>query len=157
MEVRKARADEIDVVEEIVEQAYSPYVERIGRRPGPMDDDYATRLREGLVDVAEDDGEIFGLIVLVDEGDVLLVENVAVRPASQGRGVGGELLAHADRTAARLGRPGLRLYTHSAMTENIERYTRLGWHETHRRTEHNFQRVFFSKPTPPRDEGAPIS
>ena len=32
------------------------------------------------------------------------------------------------------------------MTENIELYTRLGWHETERRTEHGFQRVFFAKP-----------
>ncbi len=32
------------------------------------------------------------------------------------------------------------------MTENIELYQRLGWRETHRRTEHGFQRVFFSKP-----------
>ncbi len=73
------------------------------------------------------------------------MENVAVRPAAQGRGVGRALLAHADRTASRLGLTELRLYTHSGMTENIALYTRLGWHETERRTEHGFQRVFFAK------------
>ncbi len=146
MEVRKARADEIDAVRAIVDAAYSPYVERIGVRPAPLDDDYAARIRDGLVDIAEDDREILGLIVLVDQGDALLVENIAVRPASQGRGVGRALLAHADGTATRLGVRELRLYTNSAMTENIELYSRLGWHETHRRTEGGFQRVFFSKP-----------
>ena len=148
MEVRRARADEVDTVRAIVDQAYSPYIERIGRRPAPMDDDYDARIRDGLLDVVEDNGEILGLIVLVDEGDTLLVENIAVRPASQGRGVGRTLLAHADSTARRLGLAQLRLYTHSAMTENIALYSRLGWHETHRRTEHGFQRVFFSKHAP---------
>ncbi|MET0837813.1 MAG: GNAT family N-acetyltransferase [Marmoricola sp.] len=148
MEVRKARTDEVGTVREIVEAAYTPYIESIGVRPGPLDDDYASRVDDGLVDVLEDDGEILGLIVLVDEGDVLLVENVAVRPSAQGQGVGRRLLAHADRTAARLGLGELRLYTHSAMTRNIELYTRLGWHETGRRTEHGLTRAFFSKPTP---------
>ncbi len=99
VEVRRARADEIDVVRAIVDEAYSPYVARIGMRPGPMDDDYVAELRDGLVDVVEHDGEILGLIVLMDDSDTLLVQNIAVRPASQGRGVGRALLAHADRTA----------------------------------------------------------
>ena len=38
------------------------------------------------------------------------------------------------------------------MTENIALYSRLGWHETHRRTERGFQRVFFSKPAPADDQ-----
>lgn len=140
--------DEIGVVREIVDQAYSPWIERIGMRPGPMDDDYAAQVRDGLVEVVEDNGEVLGLIVLVDEGDVLLVENVAVRPTAQGRGVGRALLDHADRTAALLGVGELRLYTHSGMLENIELYSRLGWRETERRSEHGFERVFFSKPAP---------
>ena len=148
MEVRKARADDIDTVRAIVDQAYSPYIERIGRRPAPMDDDYDARIRDGLLDVVEDDGEILGLIVLIDEGDALLVENIAVRPSSRGQGVGRAMLTHADNTATRLGLGELRLYTHSAMTENIALYSRLGWQETHRRTERGFQRVFFSKPAP---------
>jgi ribosomal protein S18 acetylase RimI-like enzyme len=148
VQIRKAREDEVGVVGAIVEEAYSHYVARIGMRPGPMDDDYAVRLRDGLVDVIEDDGGILGLIVLIDEGDALLVENVAVRPAAQGRGVGRALLAHADRTAVSLGRDELRLYTHHLMTENIALYTRLGWRETERRTERGLQRVFFAKSTP---------
>ena len=74
------------------------------------------------------------------------MENIAVRPASQGTGVGRALLAHAETGPPGLGLAELTLYTNSAMTENIELYSRLGWHETHRRTERGFQRVFFSKP-----------
>ena len=147
MEIRRARSHEVDVVRAVVDEAYSPYVARIGIRPGPMDEDYVAKLDDGLVDVAEIDGEVIGLIVLSDDGHTLLVENVAVRPAFHGRGVGRALLAHADRIAVQRGLPGLRLYTHVAMTENIALYERLGWRETERRTEHGFTRVFFAKPT----------
>ena len=88
MQVRKARADELDAVRAIVDEAYSPWVERIGLRPAPMDDDYAVKIRDGLVDVVVDDNELLGLVVLVPDDDALLVENVAVRPAAQGLGVG---------------------------------------------------------------------
>jgi ribosomal protein S18 acetylase RimI-like enzyme len=155
VEIRRARADDVAALQAIVERAYAPYVERIGRRPAPMDDDYTARVRDGLVDVIHEDGEILGLIVLVSDGDSLLVENVVVHPSHQGLGVGRALLAHADDTAGLLGLAELRLYTNAAMTENLGLYRRLGYREIDRRTEDGFQRVFFSKPSPlPTDDGA---
>ena len=58
-------------------------------RPRPMDADYAEKVRGGLVSVAEEDGEVVGLIVLVEMPGRLLIENVAVDPARQGEGIGG--------------------------------------------------------------------
>jgi ribosomal protein S18 acetylase RimI-like enzyme len=129
-----------------VQRAYGHYVARIGMRPGPMDDDYAARVGEGRVWVAQADGEIAGLVVLIPHDDHLLVENVAVDPARQGQGIGRALLAHAERQAAQLGVPELRLYTHVKMTENRALYARLGYREVERRTESGFERVFMSKP-----------
>lgn len=129
----------------IVERAYAHYVERIGGRPAPMDDDYAIRVSGGLVDVAVKDDELLGLIVLVPVDDSLLVENVAVDPSRQGRGVGRALLAHAEAIASHLGLAELRLYTNAAMTENLTLYLRLGYREVDRRTEGGFERVLFSK------------
>ena len=70
---------------------------------------------------------IAGLIVLVPEPVVLLVENVAVDPLFQGRGPGRTLLAHAEVTAREAGLPSLRLYTHRPMTANIALYEALGY------------------------------
>jgi hypothetical protein len=39
----------------------------------------------------------------------------------------------------------IRLYTNEAMTENLDRCPRRGYHETHRSTQNGYQRVFFSK------------
>jgi ribosomal protein S18 acetylase RimI-like enzyme len=140
------RAGEAEALRALVERAYARYVPRIGRRPAPMDDDYAARVAAGQVDVAGAVRQLLGLIVLVPQRDHLLVENVAVEPAHQGRGVGRALLAHADAVAAAAGLGELRLYTNAAMTENRALYLRLGYRETGRRIEHGFDRVLFTKP-----------
>jgi ribosomal protein S18 acetylase RimI-like enzyme len=144
VEIRPARAADVPAVRDIVERAYAGYVERIGRRPAPMDDDYAAKVRAGEVFVA-DDGGVAGLIVLVARGDHLLVENVAVDPDRQGTGVGRALLAHAERLACERATPELRLYTNAAMVENLAFYPRLGYREDGRGVEDGFDRVFFSK------------
>ena len=45
-------------MEAIVQAAYAPYVPRIGRKPGPMLDDYGARIRAKQVHVLESEGVI---------------------------------------------------------------------------------------------------
>jgi GNAT superfamily N-acetyltransferase len=146
--VRLARDDDVPLLRDLVERAYSPYIGRIGRRPSPMDDDYTEKVREGRVFVA-DDGDVTGLIVLIAAPHHLLIENVAVDPDRQRTGVGRALMAYAETYAHEHGLRELRLYTNLKMTENLTLYPRLGYTEVDRRTENGFQRVFFSKPTAP--------
>jgi GNAT superfamily N-acetyltransferase len=110
-----------------------------------MDADYDARVRDGRVFVADLDGEIAGILVLVPEADHLLVENVAVEPARQGQGIGRALMAHAEQRAAELRLGELRLYTHVKMTENRALYARLGYREDEERVEDGLPRVFMSK------------
>ncbi|HJQ75252.1 MAG TPA: GNAT family N-acetyltransferase [Gaiellaceae bacterium] len=147
MVVRRADPAEAPLLSQIVERAYAVYVERIGRRPAPMDDDYEAKTRRGEVFVA-DDGAVAGLIVLVERPDHLLVENVAVDPARRGTGVGRALLEYAESHAAARGLRELRLYTNEAMTENLAFYPRLGYCEVGRRVEDGFRRVYYSKRVP---------
>ena len=56
-----------------------------------------------------------------------MVENVAVAPAFQGRGLGRRLMMHAETLAAGSGRTEIRLYTNARFTENIALYRRLGY------------------------------
>lgn len=143
--IRLATPGDAEVIDELVQCAYAHYVDRIGRRPGPMDEDYARKVAEGKVSVAVEGGEIVGLIVLARESDHLLVENVAVGPEHQGEGIGRALLAFAEEVAAEVGLTTLRLYTHALMTENLAFYPRLGYTEVDRRIDNGFERVFFSK------------
>ena len=57
-------------------------------------------------------------------------------------------MAFAEAEARRHGWREIRLYTHVLMTENQALYCRLGYAETHRVTEHGFERVYMSKPLP---------
>ncbi len=49
---------------ELVRSAYSRYVERIGGEPRPMRDDYVDVIASWDVTVADDGGEIVGLLCL---------------------------------------------------------------------------------------------
>ncbi len=110
-----------------------------------MTADYAAAVADGTVWVATRDDPVVGLLVLLPRPDHLLLENVAVLPAEQGRGTGSQLLAFAEEEARRRGLPEIRLYTNEAMTENLSYYPRRGYTETHRARADGFSRVFFRK------------
>jgi ribosomal protein S18 acetylase RimI-like enzyme len=143
--IRRAADPDADAIARITAEAYQHYVPRIGREPAPMTTNYAGAVRAGQAWVAEDDGQAVGIVVLELHPDHLLVENIAVRPSAQGRGVGRQLLARAEELARELGYDEVRLYTHESMTENIAYYPRRGYTETHRGGQDGYRRVFFRK------------
>ena len=143
--VRRATGRDADALRALVDAAYGHYVDRIGREPKPMTADYDAIAGSARAWVAERGGRIIGLVVLGPAEDHLLVENVAVEPGSQGRGVGGRLLGLAEEEARARGLTEVRLYTHELMTENRAYYPRRGYRETHRSEEPGDPRVFFTK------------
>jgi ribosomal protein S18 acetylase RimI-like enzyme len=143
--VRLATDADEAVLIAIATAAYEHYVPRIGRAPAPMTADYASAVRSGQAWVAVDGGEIAGYIILAARPGHLLLENVAVRPAAQGRGIGTRLLEFAEDRARGLQLSEIRLYTHETMTENQAFYARRGYAETHRAGQDGFRRVFFAK------------
>ncbi|HEY3687031.1 MAG TPA: GNAT family N-acetyltransferase [Streptosporangiaceae bacterium] len=145
-EIRRAVGADVPAIAACVRAAYEMYVPRMGMRPAPMDADHAARVAAGQTYVLTSEDAVAGLIVLVPEDGDLLVENVAVHPSHQGHGYGRVLMEFAERRARETGAGSLTLYTHEFMTENQRIYTRLGYTETTRRTEHGFARVFMAKP-----------
>ncbi|HJU18312.1 MAG TPA: GNAT family N-acetyltransferase [Stellaceae bacterium] len=145
--IRPAQPADRAAVEAVVEAAYSVYVARIGKKPGPMLDDYGRLIGGGAVSVfAETDGAVAGILVLLPKPDHLLLDNIAVCPERQGRGIGRALIAFAESEARRRGYREIRLYTHEKMTENIALYQRLGFVEAGRGHEAGYDRVFMRKP-----------
>ena len=142
---RPARSEDANALRQLVVEAYTHYIARMGKPPGPMMDDYDQRVADGQVWVLEADGTIVGLIVLEEAGDTLLLDNVAVSPAAQGKGYGRTLIDFAEQEARRLGYAELRLYTNVHMTENIALYERLGFLQTGRVSEKGFERVYMAK------------
>ena len=143
--VRRATPDDVPALYVVVHEAYLLYVPRIGRMPAPMTADYSAAVQSGQAWVAEADGAIAGLLVLVEYPGYLLIENIAVQPSAQRRGIGSRLLELAEDEARAQGLSEIRLYTNEGMTENLAFYPRHGYRETRRAEENGFRRVFFSK------------
>ncbi|WP_263140807.1 GNAT family N-acetyltransferase [Pseudomonas sp. RIT-PI-AD] len=131
-----------------VRDAYAPWIARLGREPAPMGQDYAQAIERQQVFLAEWSGQLAGVLVLKVTDEGLLLENLAVAPACQGRGIGHFLLETAERHARAQGYASLYLYTHQRMRENIAFYERAGYREYARREEDGFPRVFMRKPLP---------
>lgn len=151
--IRPAVPTDAVTVTRIVTDAYTPYIDRIGRAPAPMTVDYADLIdTTDHVYVATDDDvaldEPIGVLVLVDEPDHVFVDAVAVSPHHHGRGLGRALLDVAEQRACDRGLAEIRLYTNAAMTENLSLYPHLGYVEVDRRVDDGFERVYFVRTLP---------
>jgi N-acetylglutamate synthase-like GNAT family acetyltransferase len=153
--IRRATAADLAEIRQLIADAYTKYIERIGRPPAPMTADYAAALGHSRVWVLESGKAIVGALVTEDRGNHLLLETVAVAPGAQGNGYGRLLLDHAECDAAELGLTEVRLYTNEAMTENLTFYPRHGYRETGRAVQDGFRRVYFSKTVRNDDVGDP--
>jgi N-acetylglutamate synthase-like GNAT family acetyltransferase len=146
---RLARPEEAEVIAALVQRAYAHYVPLLGRRPAPMDDDFALRIAHGQAHVLERDGAIIALAVLEDAGDHLWIENLAVEPGLHGGGTGRALLAFAEQEARRRGLHELRLLTNERMERNRAIYAKAGFVETERREENGLRRVYMARSLSP--------
>jgi N-acetylglutamate synthase-like GNAT family acetyltransferase len=95
--------------------------------------------------VAERDSHIVGVLLIHDHADHLIIDNLAVEPATQGAGVGSELLRFAEQRARELRVAEVRLSTNEKMTENLAYYPHRGYLEIGRGVQAGFARVHFSK------------
>lgn len=148
MQLRPATAQDVPSITATVCEAYVVYIERIGKRPGPMLEDFDPTVRQQSVHVATDALGVAGVIVLEETLEGFFVDNVAVRPRVQGTGVGKCLLQFAEQQALSRGYTSLFLATHELMTENLALYQKVGYVPFDRRLVQGFPRVFLRKQLP---------
>ncbi len=142
---RTAQPSDALAIRICIEAAYQHYIARMGKPPGPMLDDYANVIQQHKVSVVEEEGKIVGVLVLIQTESGMLLDNVAVHPEHQGKGLGHRLIELAESETRNQGYAHLDLYTHECMTENIEMYKRIGYVETECRMEHGYSRVYMRK------------
>lgn len=147
--MRRALAADADAVRRLVHAAYGHYEPLLGRTPMPMLTDYDVAVREHEVWVLETaDGGIAAVLELIERPDHLWIDNVAVDPAWQGKGLGRKLLRFADDECRRRGLPELGLLTNERYVANIAMYERYGYRETGREPHLGTDLVHFRKTTP---------
>jgi ribosomal protein S18 acetylase RimI-like enzyme len=127
VDLRQATAADAAAIRELTRAAYAKWVPLIGREPKPMTANYDEAVVRHRFDLLYVDDTLAALIETIREPDHLLVENVAVSPDFQGRGLGRKLMAHAETLAHELGFRTIKLYTNQRFAENIALYRKLGY------------------------------
>ena len=122
-----ATAPDADAIRSLTREAYAKWVPVIGREPKPMTADYAEAVQQHRIDLLYLNEKLAALIEMIPQTDHLLIENVAVSPDFQGRGIGRRLMAHAEHVAASLGHSETRLYTNKLFEANLQLYQKLGY------------------------------
>ena len=128
--MRTALPDDAAAIRALVRAAYAKWVPIIGREPRPMQADYDAAIRDHRFDLVEEAGQLIALIETEARPDHFWIENIAVLPEAQGRGLGRQLLAHAEVLARAAGFTELRLLTNGRMTSNRALYRSVGYIQT---------------------------
>lgn len=140
MNIRLATPTDLPAVQQIVETSYADYIPLIGRRPAPMDTDYAAAIEAGQLYVLGH--PTLGCLVMFPDGDAIEIDMIAVAPEAQGQGIGRKLLDFAADHARAMGQTKLTLYTNAKMARNVVIYEKYGFTITHRATVDGFDRIF---------------
>ena len=146
---RRGTLADAGAIAALTRAAYAAWVPVIGREPMPMTVDYARAVQDHRIDLLHRDGALVALIEMVPMPDHLWVENVAVAPDQQGKGLGRALLAHAEAVAQDMGLPELRLLTNGDFAANLVFYPRLDFVEDRREPFRSGTTVYFRKPVGP--------
>jgi ribosomal protein S18 acetylase RimI-like enzyme len=126
-EIRQGVAADAAAIRDLTRAAYARWVRVIGREPVPMAADYDAALRTHRFDLIDVEDVLAALIETVVKDDHLHIENVAVLPRFQGRGLGRRMLAHAEGLASSLGFDVVKLHTNKLFDDNVRLYQRLGY------------------------------
>jgi len=141
--IRSSVDADVPVVKAVIDAAFQPYIERIGRVPVPMEADHAANVAAGRVFVT---GEpVTGLVVVEERADHLYLDIIAVRPDAHGTGIGRRLLHFVDARARALGLSEIRLYTNALMVENQKIYPKYGYEVVERRVDGPYDRIHYRK------------
>lgn len=145
-DVRQATEADLPSIRSVIAAAYDKYLCRMDKPPAPLLRDYSPAIETGAIWVTG--SPVVGLISLTQVDDVILIENVAVLPDHQGRGLGHLLIDFAEQLARRRQVRRLALYTNEVMTENQSIYAHLGYQVTSQRTESGYRRIYMQKDLP---------
>ena len=127
LRIGRAGPADADAVRRLTRDAYAQWIPVIGREPLPMKADYEKAVREHEIDLLYADDRLVALIEVFLMSDHLFIENIAVSPEHQGRGLGRHLLRHAEAKARAAGLPTLRLLTNQAFATNVRLYQAIGF------------------------------
>ena len=132
----------------IARKSVERYVPWIGEPPAPMNANFSGHILKDTVFIAQSEkkqGSVLGYAIVLQRDGEWLLDNIAVSPEAQGRGVGSALIAACETFLQKRGVQRYHLYTNEAMEQNLTWYPEIGFVEMARRLEDGFSRIYFPK------------
>ena len=128
----------------IAKEAYSHYINEIGRAPAPMVADYEQHLREDIIFTVKISQKVVGFAIIQQKDDGYWLETIAFLPDYSGQGLGSTLIQKIEAYLCPLA-THYQLYTNEVMRDAQNWYVKLGFQETDRRMCDGFQRIYYRK------------
>jgi GNAT superfamily N-acetyltransferase len=142
--MRRARLADVAAITALTRAAYARWVPVIGREPLPMVADYAAAVARHWIDLWHEGDDLAALVEMVPRADHLWIENLAVSPDHQGKGLGRVMLAHAENMAQGAGLAQIKLLTNAAFAANLVFYPHMGFAEERREPFQGGETVYFT-------------
>ena len=151
--IRLAMTTDVPAIKLIARKSFERYVPLIGKPPAPMNANFSGHILKDTVFIAQSEkkqGSVLGYAIVLQRDGEWLLDNIAVSPEAQGRGVGSALIAACETFLQKRGVQRYHLYTNEAMEQNLTWYPEIGFVEMARRLEDGFSRIYFTKETVPK-------
>lgn len=127
IEFRQATRADLPAIVALQQAAYARNRRLLGVEPLPLQVDYAEILTKKEIWLAEERGQLRGVLILEPRVDDMLIWSIATAPDAQKQGLGEIMLDAAEVHARQTGRKVMRLYTGAVLEGLIRWYHRHGY------------------------------
>lgn len=124
---RRATPNDVPAIVALQQAAYARNRRLLGVEPLPLQADYGDILAHMEVWLAEERGQLRGVLILQPRADDMLIWSIAAAPDAQKQGLGEMMLDAAEFHARQLGVKTMRLYTGAVLEGLIRWYHRHGY------------------------------
>jgi len=133
--IRHATLSEVDVIKEIITEAYEPIRKQLSRMPAALKeglDKIARHIQMGDQYVAVIGGNVVGTMRVRIVGHVGVIARVAVRQNFRGRKIGSMLIDYAENLIAHMNATVVEVEVYGSIDEQLAFYEKLGYSEINR-------------------------
>lgn len=133
--IRKAVLGEVDVIKEIIVEAYQPIMKQLSRKPAALEEGLgkiSRHIQMGNQYVALVGEVVVGTMRVSLKGQVGVIARVAVRSKFRGRRIGSMLVDYAENLLAHMNAKRIEIEVYGVVEQQLSFYERSGYVEVGR-------------------------
>ena len=133
--IRKAVLGEVDIIKEIIKEAYQPIMKQLSRKPAALEEGLgkiSRHIQMGNQYVALVGENVVGTMRVSLRGQVGVIARVAVSSKFRGRRIGTMLVDYAENLLLHMNAQRIEIEIYGAVEQQLSFYQRAGYQETGR-------------------------